>query len=229
MFMTIRFPIISDVRLQTTQGDEGAIVTVFWNTNIPTTSGVEYFPALGGQSKETGSFKMLLEHSIAINDLADATDYQLYAKSSDEVGNTAVSELLTFRTGVDTKPPKISSIKTQTSIQGTGDDAAVQVVITWTTDEPATSQAAYSPGMAGSVYANTSKTDSRFVTTHMVVIDGLEPSSAYHFRVLSKDKAGNEGKSKDSLFLTDESKKPVLELIIAGLQRRIGWLFNIGG
>ena len=41
--------------------------------------------------------------------------------------------------------------------------------------------------------------------THSVVLTGLQPNTEYHYRVKSKDKAGNLAVSDDKTFTTSES------------------------
>ena len=65
------------------------------------------------------------------------------------------------------------------------------VTITWTTNELATSQVEYGPD---SNYGMTTPLDGYMVTSHSVVLGGLSPKTTYHYRVKSKDVAGNEAR-----------------------------------
>lgn len=66
--------------------------------------------------------------------------------------------------------------------------------INWTTDEPATSQVEY--GLTTS-YGNLTPLDPTLVTSHSVTKTGLARRTTYHYRVRSKDAAGNEAISTD--------------------------------
>jgi hypothetical protein len=91
----------------------------------------------------------------------------------------------------DVTPPVISNVTVTT----VGDDSAI---ITWTTDEPTTSQVDYGPTSAyGSV-----ESDPTLVLSHTVALTGLAPDTLYHFSVTSADAALNSASSGDGTFTT---------------------------
>ncbi|MGH7141150.1 MAG: beta strand repeat-containing protein [Minisyncoccia bacterium] len=104
------------------------------------------------------------------------------------------STQVTFNQGpiVDTTPPTISNIQAVSIGPSTA-------TITWTTDEPATSQVEY--GLT-SGYGTLSSLDSTLATTHSVTLSGLASSTEYHFRVASADATGNLASSTDNTFMT---------------------------
>ncbi|MDP1688935.1 MAG: fibronectin type III domain-containing protein [bacterium] len=71
--------------------------------------------------------------------------------------------------------------------------------ITWTTDEPATSQAGYS--MDGS-FSNTLPSNPTLITTHTMTIPYLVPNTTYNLRVASVDSGGNIAVSLGRTFTT---------------------------
>jgi parallel beta-helix repeat protein len=83
------------------------------------------------------------------------------------------------------------------------------VVVTWTTDEAATSQVEY--GLASS-YGSTTTLDTDLVTSHSVNLTGLTAGTTYHYRADSTDAAGNKGVSADFTFSTS-SAGPVIALV----------------
>jgi hypothetical protein len=92
----------------------------------------------------------------------------------------------------DTTAPVISAVSaTGITISGT--------TITWTTDEAATSQVEY--GQTTS-YGSVTTLDTNLVTSHSVSLSGLSASTAYHYRVKSKDASQNEAVSGDFPFTT---------------------------
>ena len=93
---------------------------------------------------------------------------------------------------LDTTAPTISA-RTATNI--TSNSATV----TWTTNEPATSQVDY--GLTTS-YGSTTTLDPTLVTAHSVLLTGLAPSTTYNYRVRSVDAAGNQAVSTNSTFRT---------------------------
>jgi len=89
--------------------------------------------------------------------------------------------LLAGCTGVDETPPVISKF----SVSYVGDTG---LVITWTTDEPATSRVEYGETQAyGTMVASVEMT-----TDHAITLSGLIPGVTYHVKVRSEDSAGNE-------------------------------------
>ncbi len=93
-------------------------------------------------------------------------------------------------------PPAISAI------QSTYGTTLGKEVITWTTDEVASSQVSY--GLTASLGETTPETNtSPRVKTHSVTLENLVPCSIYHFSVTSKDANGNSATSDDGSFITD--------------------------
>jgi hypothetical protein len=78
-------------------------------------------------------------------------------------------------------------------VTGTG------ATITWTTDEPADSQVEYGTTTA---YGSSTTLDPNKVASHSVPLGGLTAGTTYHYRVKSKDAAGNLATSPDATFST---------------------------
>lgn len=96
----------------------------------------------------------------------------------------------------DTAAPAISEVRA-TRFEGLG--AANTWDITWTTNEFSTSQVAY--GLTTN-YNQLSNFDSNLVTGHSVRLTGLANNQTYHFKVTSRDAAGNTANSIDYTFST---------------------------
>ena len=107
-------------------------------------------------------------------------------------GNEAVSgdHNFTTNTTTDTTAPAISNITTSYITTTTA-------TISWTTNKAATSQIDYgtTPG-----YGSSTNLDARLVNNHSVNLTGLTANTNYHYRVKSKDAAGNEAISVDHSF-----------------------------
>ncbi len=71
----------------------------------------------------------------------------------------------------DTTAPSITGVAAS-GITASG------ATITWTTDEPASSQVEY--GLTAS-YGSTTTSDTNMVTSHSVTLSGLSPSTTYHY------------------------------------------------
>jgi Leucine-rich repeat (LRR) protein len=92
----------------------------------------------------------------------------------------------------DETPPVISDVSAS-NITETG------ATITWTTDEPATSQVEY--GLTTG-YSSSTLLDATLVTSHSVSLSGLDAGTEYHYRVKSEDASENEAVSADATFTT---------------------------
>jgi hypothetical protein len=88
---------------------------------------------------------------------------------------------------IDTLPPVISAV----TAAGIGSAVAT---IAWTTDEPADSQVEYGPTTA---YGSSTTLNASLVLAHSQVLTSLNPATLYHYRVKSRDAAGNPAVSAD--------------------------------
>jgi hypothetical protein len=114
------------------------------------------------------------------------------AVALDAAGNLAVfAGVPVTVANTDTAPPIISSVAASSI-------TASAATITWTTNESSDSRVEYGPTTAyGSVSADVS-----MITTHARTLSGLAASTLYHYRVGSRDAAGNLATSSDSTFTT---------------------------
>jgi hypothetical protein len=190
-----------------TSGVTNTGATVTWTTNEPADSQVEYgLTNLYGTSTilDTSS---VLSHSVPITGLAPATLYHFRVTSRDTASNPTTSGDFTFTTtgAADITPPVISAV-TASSLTATG------ATITWTTNELADSQVEY--GLTTSYGSSTSIIDtSPQVTNHSVPITGLTASTLYHFRVKSRDAAGNLQTDTDNTFTTTAAVNLLTNLV----------------
>src|SRR5262249_39833308 len=100
----------------------------------------------------------------------------VFAQFMDSAGHWATAAI-SGTIVLDTTAPTISG-RIASNITGSS------ATITWTTNEPATSQVDYGPTTS---YGSTTPLDSTLVTAHSVTITGLAPSTTYNWRVRSMD------------------------------------------
>ncbi|MBI2116975.1 MAG: hypothetical protein HYT85_18110 [candidate division NC10 bacterium] len=122
--------------------------------------------------------------------------HALTAVARDTAGNSTVSAAITVTVNnnvvTDITPPAISSISAST-VSSSG------ATITWTTDEASDSQVEYGLTTA---YGSAMPLNTSMVTSHSQSLSGLAASTLYHYRVRSRDAAGNLATSGDFTFTT---------------------------
>jgi chitodextrinase len=92
----------------------------------------------------------------------------------------------------DTQAPVISSVASM-NITSTG------ATISWSTNEPADTQVEYGPTTG---YGTLTPLNASLVQNHSVAISGLSANTTYHYRVKSRDAAGNLAIGTDYSFIT---------------------------
>jgi len=221
-FTTPQRPHISNVRFQPVAGEPTSTQQVSWQTNVPATSRITY-GKVGSAGAEASDPAMTTEHTMQINNLEDDSEYFLQASSTDNSGNLAVSDRQTFHTALDTRPPKITSITVESSIRGTGAEARGQVVVSWHTDEAATSQVAFAEGSAATVFNNRTAEDSGLSFEHIVIVSDLPTSKVYSVQPISRDKSGNAGKGGAQSAIIGRASDNVLTIVLGSLKKVFGF------
>jgi hypothetical protein len=118
--------------------------------------------------------------------------YRIFASMEHPAKHLRPQLRITYAEAPDTTPPVISAVLAN-GITTSG------AVIRWTTNEPADSQVDYGTSTA---YGTQTPLDTTKVTTHAQTLSGLAPNTPYHFRVRSRDAAGNLAVSGDFTFTT---------------------------
>jgi len=197
-------PIISEINIQSAT-DTSAVVT--WTTDEPATSQIMLCNPEGLCTWTDPDTTLVKSHSVTLENFSEGINYHLTIKSTDQAGNEATFErdqMFTGGTPTDTSPPAISDVQSQ-------DATDMGVLITWKTDEPATSQVQY--GKTNS-YGSSTALDSTLVTDHSVLVLGLDADTVYYFRAVSEDANGNENTydSANTYFKTLTAITPGLEI-----------------
>ncbi len=199
--------------------------TITWNTDEAASSLVEYGTSQSyGDASGLGS-TLVTTHSRRLSNLSSDTTYHYRVISQDAAGNTSTSINFSFTTTAapDTSPPLLSEM----SADNITDTLAV---ITWRSNEPASSQIEYGTDTS---YGNNTLLSSTLVTEHQLTLSDLLPALDYHYRVISKDAAGNTTTSDDFTFTTadtpDTTAPDLLNINvsnIAATTARITWSTN---
>lgn len=228
-FTTLPRPKITNVRIQQVANTAQSTILVTWTTNTEVSSIVTYYPQ-GSPSEARDEVNVALikgSHRMIIRGMLPQTNYILVVKGRDIVGNEASSDGLRLTTATDTRPPQISELHVEGSnippVSGTGQESTAQLIVSWTTDEPATSQVEFAEG-TGVTYSSKTQEDSNLTFNHLVIISNLTSSKVYHLRAISKDKAGNNGNSIDTVTITPKATENALNLVIGSLQEVFSFL-----
>ena len=227
-FNTLPMPSISDFAIEPVNEQAQTTIKVTWKTNVPTTSSVYYRQSEAIKYSEQSGAEMTQDHKAEIGNLADNSQYRLYAAGSDQFGNRAQSNETVYLTPLDTRPPQISKVTIESSNIGsnTRQDES-QIIVSWITDEVASSQVEYGEGVAGDYYTGKTAPDSELTQKHLVVVSGLAPGKPYHLRAVSADAAGNTGHSNDRSAVAGEAQKSILQLVLQTLKNIFGWMGGI--
>jgi len=158
-------------------------VIVLWTTDELADSQVEYGRDNTYGSTTTRDNAMVLNHSVTVPSLAAATDYHYRILTRDPSGNltTGSDHIVTTSAQADHTPPLITS-------WAAGNIALTTATITWTTDEPATSDVEYGPNTN---YAYNTANPDEYATNHTVNLAGLTPGAKYYYKIVSSDPSGN--------------------------------------
>ncbi|MBP9773150.1 MAG: fibronectin type III domain-containing protein [Candidatus Peribacteraceae bacterium] len=168
--------------------------TITWTTNEAATTQVRYGTTISYGNTTTLNSSLILSHSQALSGLSPSTTYHYQVISTDGASNTATSTDNTFTTpaALDTTPPLLSSIVAMNVLESSA-------TISWQTNENATTQIDYGTTIA---YGNSTTLNPALLTAHSVGLSTLTAGTTYHYRVRSKDAAGNEAVSGNNTFTT---------------------------
>jgi hypothetical protein len=162
-----------------------------------------------------------------LRELDPETNYGMVIKARDRVGNEVVSDVYQFTTAIDTRPPTISGMKVESVVPAkSGQSTGAQIIVSWNTDKPSTSQVEFGEGTGGN-YSQKTQEETTLKQNHLVVISDLTPSKVYSIRALSRDKAGNIGKSSGNNTLTPKAVDSALDIVITILSDAFSFLSGI--
>lgn len=201
-------------------------VTISWETNVDTET-VLNWGKTGAYGEKHGTGGTSQVHQVKIEGLDDNTEYHYQIVAHDSAGNEVVGSDAIVRTPLDTEGPKITNVKTDIMPLGDSDTTA-QVIVSWTTNKPATTKVEYDEGIIGGKYTKASTEDTSLNTSHTVIIKGLNVATTYHYRIVTKDKRGNVTTSNDYTFVTPSKEQSIWQLIVKSLQDTFAWTQNLG-
>ncbi|RJQ31553.1 MAG: hypothetical protein C4562_05805 [Actinobacteria bacterium] len=224
-FTALVNPIVEEVPKAVSKEPYSAIAT--WKTNTKTDSLVEYGKdAKFGKSQ--GSAILVTDHSVQLFGLEPDTTYHYRVSGVDRLANKTQSKTYSFKTIQDLKSPAITQIKAE-NLKNSDNEGKekVALIISFVTDEPASSQVEYAVGFASSNYTNRTEIDGSYGVNHTVLIDNLITGTTYHYRIVVKDKYSNTAKSQDFTILTPRESETALQKVIKALEETFSWIGNL--
>ena len=193
--------------------------TVSFSTNVPTDATVAYQDAQNNDNSGTqGDPDLTIDHKVKLIGLNSGTTYRTTINVRDEQGTQSVQVAKDIITSSDENAPKIDNVKTDSAL--TQSDK-VQAIISWKTDEQATSSILYKEGRNGE--EKELKITDNLTTGHIGVITVFKPGTVYNFKVKSIDASGNVAVSNDFALLTPRKKENIIQIIIANFTEIFGW------
>lgn len=204
-----------------------------WVTNLETDSELKYIPyrdnKLMVEETKTLSDKALsIIHEITVEDFEAGVLYSVQLAGKDLKGQIITKEIPIYSTSKDDLPPIIYQVQTESAISP-GKEEKIQAIISWLTNEPATSRVYYAKGIneQDQTFAEASPLDNAFIKKHVVIITKFDPGMVYSFKVESIDSGGNVSLSKIYTILTPRQKESVFQVIIKNLEQTFGWMSKI--
>ena len=167
-------PVISAV---TSSGVTATAATITWTTDQSSSSQVKYGTTTGYGSLSGLNSAPVTSHSITLTGLTAGTTYNYAVISTDSAG-TATSANFTFST--------LAALPVISAVTSSG-VTANSATITWTTDQPSSSQVEYGTTTG---YGSLSTVNSSSVTSHSVTLTGLSANTTYDYAVMSANSAG---------------------------------------
>jgi hypothetical protein len=192
-----------------------------WTSGSPSTSIVDYKNTLTGESNRKVIKEQSTYHDVSVTHLTPGVTYDVSISGITPSGNLLEAQYpFTITMGIDKTPPQIAFIKVNSALVSGRTDRA-QTVISWNTDEPATSLVTYEEGSGTSLKELTNKiaekTDN-FTTSHAVIIPSLKVGTIYRIQVASTDEAGNVNKLPIRSIITPRNSESVVDVIFKNFE-----------
>lgn len=205
-----------------------------WVSNMETDASIKYTPYRNNvlaldEVKNKYDKSVSLIHEMTVEDFEAGTVYQIELSGKNTKGQETSKTIPTFTTSKDDLPPVIYQVKSDSAIFP-GKNDSVQTIISWLTNEPATSKVYYTEGVGNeeNLLDKTSHADKNFSKKHVLVITKFEPGMIYRFQVESTDSNGNTSLSKVYTVLTPRQQETVFDVIKKNFIDLFGWTSRLG-
>ena len=205
---------------------KAAAVDLSWKTNIPTASTIDYTNRTTQKTLSVGDPALYVNHTFTVPNLEPGTPYNLVIKAHNESGQSDASPVLSFTTTIDHDKPIITTPSANSTLYP-GKESKVQTIISWKTDEPATSQVFYQEGVQDNGKVASTTPDTALTLDHILVLTNFKPGTVYKYWIESKDPSGNSALSETFTMLTPIQKETIIDIIGKNFQSVFGWTKHV--
>lgn len=212
-------PTIEDITIVEVRANAADLA---WKTNIPTISTIVYTNLTTKKTATVGDQAMLVNHTFTVPDLDPGAKYSVVIKSENEAKDITASAPISFTTIIDDGAPLISNLAANSTLYP-GKNSKVQTIMTWHTDEPASSQIFYQEGVQDKGSVLSTPFDANLTTDHILVLTNFKPGTVYKYWSESADSSGNTSHSATFTMLTPIQKETIIDIIGKNFQSVFGW------
>lgn len=202
--------------------------TVSWDLNMIGTGQILFGQSPDNMNYTTDAELRLVRssHTQTISDLQPGTLYYFRITSESENGGTALSDTFSFTTSeqsenlpvTDNTTDEISSEDLSISNVLIANITQNSATVSWDLNLPGTGQVSF--GQSPDNMINTTTAEIRFIfSSHTQTISGLQPSTTYHFQIISRSENGDTALSDTFSFNTSAqsdgqgSEEPVVNVV----------------
>jgi hypothetical protein len=130
---------------------------------------------------------------------------------------------VTFGGDISIKPenlidPQITDIRSELVTGKSQND--IELLISWKTNKSTTCEVEY---LKAGQKDGKAKKEEKSGYSHGVILEPLDPSTAYEFTITAKDEYGNETKSERHAFFTGAPNVSLIDLLTNAAQDAFGW------
>jgi len=165
---------------------------------------------------------------VKVDNLTPGTVYEVKISGINILGNIVEGrEVIRVQTGTDVIPPAIASFRVDSAMV-LGRTDRIQTIISWKTDEPATSIIYYEEGSGAPDKALANKQeDSELAMNHVIMLTTLKPGTVYRIQVASKDAAENETKLPIRTIITPKRTESIVDVIFKNFDETFDFIKNV--
>ncbi len=209
-------------------GTTNSSFIVSWTTDAPATSIVEYKDVVTGAVNKKDTAAMVTKHEMLIENLPQGATYEVRVSGVNADDNVLSAEPVKVVIKRDVSMPVISNFKAESFVVP-GRTDRIQTVVSWLTDEPATSIVDYSEGSLQDVNDLTSRYEDtkNLSLNHTVALLNLKPKTVYTMLITSVDKFGNKAKLGPRTLITPQEAQSILDVILGNFNDTFKFIKNI--